>query len=91
MLIKQKKIKNDLYFSLHRHLEYKNYNENLQSLSIFPQINTKTAPKIFKIILNFSFRDINFNKKKVLPFFFSLELLSNQKPLATVASNNILK
>lgn len=86
-LVKQ----NNFYFSLIRFLEYKNQNQKLHSLSLFPQINTKLTPKIFKIILNFSFRDVQFNKKKVLAFFFSLELLSNQKPVGTVASTNVLK
>ena len=82
---------NTFYFSLIRFLEYKNQNQKLHNLSIFPQINTKLTPKIFKVILNFSFRDVQFNKKKVLAFFFSLELLSNQKPVGTVASTNILQ
>lgn len=82
---------NNMYFFLLRFLEHKKYNQNLQHLSIFPQINVKTNSQIKKIILNFSFRDINFNKKKVLAFFFSLEILSNQKPIGTVASRNLLK
>ena len=61
---------NNMYFFLLRFLEHKKYNQNLQHLSIFPQINVKTNSQIKKIILNFSFRDINFNKKKVLAFFF---------------------
>jgi large subunit ribosomal protein L5 len=82
---------NNFYFSLIRFLEYKNHNQKLHNLSLFPQINTKLTPKISKIILNFSFNEVQFNKKKVLAFFFSMEVLSNQKPIGTVASTNILK
>jgi ribosomal protein L5 len=82
---------NNFYFSLIRFLEYTNHNQKLHNLSIFPQINTKVTPKLSKIVLNFSFNDVQFNKKKVLAFFFSMEVLSNQKPVGTVASTNILK
>jgi large subunit ribosomal protein L5 len=82
--------RNNFYFSLIRFLEYKNHNQKLHNLSLFPQINTKLTPKISKIILNFSFNEVQFNKKK-FSLFFSMEVLSNQKPIGTVASTNILK
>jgi len=82
---------NNMYFFLLRFLEHKNYNQNLQHLSIFPQVNLRLNSQIQKIVLNFSFRNVNFNKKKVLAFFFSLEILANQKPVGTVASRNLLK
>ena len=49
---------------LQRFEEDEYYNHNLYATNIFPSINN-TNKKIFShIILNFSFRDINFNKKK---------------------------
>jgi ribosomal protein L5 len=41
--------------------------------------------KIFKIILNFSFMSILFNKKRTAPFFLIIELLTSQTPLLSKA------
>ena len=75
---------------LQRFEEDEYYNHNLYAANIFPSINN-TNKKIFShIILNFSFRDINFNKKKTLSFFLALELLTQQKCVATLSSKNVL-
>lgn len=78
------------YAYLNRFKEYNNYNINLYSITIFPYNNINIKPKVKKAILNFSFKEINFNKKKVLPFFFAAELLTNQKCIATLSSKNNL-
>ena len=76
--------------TLFRFKEHTMYNESLHSISLFPYANTMMRSKIFRIILNFSFYNISFNKKKALPFFLALELLTNQKCIATLSSKNIL-
>lgn len=66
------------------------YNQQLLGLTVFPYNNIYNQGKISKIILNFSFKDIDFNKKKALAFFLAMELLTNQKCIATLSSKNIL-
>lgn len=66
------------------------YNQKLQAISIFPYHNVHSHGAITKLILNFSFKEIDFNKKKALAFFLAMELLANQKCIATLSSKNIL-
>jgi len=51
----------------------------------FNSLNYLNQAKLNKIILTFSFKDINFNEDKVIPFFFALELISGQKSTITLA------
>jgi len=44
---------------------------------------------ILKMVIHFSFKDISFEKKKMLSFFFILEILTNQKGILTKSSKNI--
>lgn len=76
--------------SLERFKEYNMYNQNLYAITLFPYSNLHTKTKCISLILNFSFLDINFNKKKVLPFFLAMELITNKKCIATLSSKNIL-
>lgn len=57
------------------------YNETIQldALTKFNFINNHNQINIKKIVLNFSFNTIQFNKKKAIPFFMALELISGQK------------
>ena len=57
---------------------------------IFPQINTYHREKIDSIILSFQFKSIAFSKKRVLPFFIAIELLSNQKCVVSLSRTNYL-
>lgn len=50
------------------------------------QINLKAN----KFLLNFSFKEINFNKKRVAPFLLILEILSNQRNTAMKSKKNII-
>jgi ribosomal protein L5 len=70
--------------------ENKIYNTTLYALTIFPYANIMLQTVVKKIILNFGFKEINFNKKKAVPFFFAAELLTNQKCVATLSSKNVL-
>lgn len=83
-------LKNFLFFpSIDRFAEEKIYNESLRAINIFPYINLHARAKINRLVLNFSFKDIVFNKKKALPFFLALELLTKQKCIATLSSRNL--
>jgi len=83
-------IKNFLSFpSIDRFAEDKLYNESLRAINIFPYINIHANVKINSLVLNFSFKDLVFNKKKALPFFLALELLTKQKCIATLSSRNL--
>lgn len=76
--------------SLERFKEYGMYNQNLHAVTLFPYANVHQKLKCMSLILNFSFLDIKFNKKKVLPFFLAMELITNKKCIATLSSKNIL-
>ena len=45
------------------------YNTQLEFLTKFNIINNLSQIKLKTIVLNFSFKDILFNEKKVIPFF----------------------
>lgn len=78
------------YPTLLRFKEKAIYDQQLHAITIFPYSNINITSKFFKLILNFSLKDVTFNKKKALPFFLAMELLTNQKCVATLSSKNIL-
>lgn len=65
------------------------YNNNLHAISLFPYTNLHERGSLRRLVLNFSFRDIDFSKKKALPFFIAIELLTKQKCIATLSSRNL--
>lgn len=65
------------------------YNQTLHQLTIFPLLTIKQITKIKCRVLSFRFKTIIFNKKKTLPFFLALELLTSQKCVASLATKNI--
>lgn len=75
---------------LNRFAEDVKYNQTLYATSIFPYTTTLSFGAFNRVVLNFSFRNINFNKKQALPFFLALELLTKQKCVATLSSKNVL-
>jgi ribosomal protein L5 len=79
-----------IYNNLTRFEEDRIYQRNLLNITLFPYINNMAQAKIYNSILNFSLKEVNFNKKKALVFFFALELLTNQKCIATISSKNVL-
>lgn len=88
MLEKNKKlIKNPI---LARFKEHQDYNQNLHALTMFPYTNVHMEPQFFNATLNINFKGIDFNKKRALPFFLAMELLTNQKCVATLSSKNVL-
>ena len=77
------------YLPIDRLAEEDFFNQNLHAISLFPYINVQSRAKISRLVLNFSFRDIDFSKKKALPFFLAMELLTKQKCIATLSSRNL--
>lgn len=66
-----------------RFQEYYNKTIALDAVTKFNYINNHQKSNIKKIILNFSFKQIDFNKKKIIPFFMALELITGQKAFLT--------
>jgi len=73
-----------------RYEEYAQYHRRLHEITLFPTVNVMAPNGLYRAVLNFSFKGIDFSKKRVLPFFFALELLTNQKCVVTQSSRNIL-
>lgn len=66
------------------------YTTQLEFLTKFNIINNLSQTKLKKIVLNFSFKDILFNDKKVIPFFLALELITGQKASVSVAKKPVI-
>jgi len=69
--------------------EHSIYNKKLHHINKFPIVNKYKIGLIFSIILSFNFRGIAFNKKKALPFFLAIELISNQKCVASLSGRDV--
>jgi large subunit ribosomal protein L5 len=78
------------FLNLDRYGEDLKYNQNLYAVTLFPNTTLHAQGRIYRAVLNFGFRNIDFNKKRALPFFFAMELLTKQKCIATLSSKNIL-
>jgi ribosomal protein L5 len=60
-------------------------------LTKFNKINSYSLQKCLKLVCHLSFKNINFDKKKIIVSLFLLEILSSQKSfLIQSNSNNIL-
>ncbi len=88
MKIKEKKLVK--FAHLQRYNEEYQYQTNLLSATMFPYMHLQTQVNYRELQLNFSFKDIEFNKKRALAFFMGLELLTNQKCVATLSAKNVL-
>lgn len=69
--------------------EYSKYTKNLYQINLFPYVQEASKGDLTSIQLSFSFRSIDFSKKRALPFFLSLELLTQRKCVATVSQQNV--
>lgn len=77
----------DLYIPVvHDHIKY---NQVLHQNTIFPYQNSSNSNSIDRVILSFRFRSIEFSKKRALPFFLAMELLTNRKCVASLSSSNV--
>lgn len=78
------------YININKFQEDQEHQRNLLNITMFPSINVMNKLKFFKGTLNFSLKEVGFNKKKALVFFLAIELLTNQKCIATLSSKNVL-
>jgi len=78
------------YININKFQEDQEYQRDLLNITMFPLINVMNKLKFFKGTLNFSLKEVGFNKKKALVFFLAIELLTNQKCIATLSSKNVL-
>jgi len=69
--------------------EHIKYNQNLHQTTLFPQVNLSNQAKLSCIVLSCRFRSIEFNKKRALPFFLAIELLTHRKCVASLSHRNI--
>jgi large subunit ribosomal protein L5 len=76
-------------FNLRIYEDY-TYNHKLNFLTKFNIINNLSQRNFNKISLNFGFKDIKFEKKKMILFFMVLELITNQKCILTSSKKNLI-
>jgi len=69
--------------------EHFDSNVKLQQLSLFPYSNSKSIVELNSLTFFRQFRSINFEKKRALPFFLTIELLTSQKSIAVLASRPV--
>ena len=62
----------------------------LHQTTLFPYANSFRRPSLAKATVAFSFRSVDFQKKRALPFFIAIELLTQQKCVASLARRNVL-
>jgi hypothetical protein len=62
----------------------------LHQLTLFPYANAQRRPTLREATVSFRFRSIEFQKKRALPFFLAIELLTQQKPIASLSSRHVL-
>ena len=62
----------------------------LHQLSLFPYANPHRRSTLREATVSFRFRSIEFQKKRALPFFLAIELLTQQKPIASLSSRHVL-
>ena len=69
--------------------ENNKYNQTLHQRTLFPHINIHNQIKVSNLVISFRFRSIEFNKKRALPFFLAMELLTNRKCVASLSKRNV--
>lgn len=77
-------------FPFDRFKEHQRYSVELYQTGLFPRPTTKEQAHLTSATVSFRFRAVEFNKKRVLPFFIALELLTNQKSVASLSKRNVL-
>lgn len=73
-----------------RIFEDSNLNYNLDLNTKFNHVHPLILKNCVKISLNFGFKEIKFEKKQMVIYFFLLELLSNQKCILTTSRKNVI-
>jgi len=85
MLISQNKKNEFMLCSIKEHVYF---NQELHYITAISTINKYQKSFIASIIVSFNFKSISFTKKKTLPFFLALELITNQKSVASLSNRN---
>ncbi len=70
--------------------EQSTFSNELFFITKFSKLNSSFKTDFSKIVLNFSFKSIGFNRKKVITFFLLMELITNQKCCVTKSRKNVL-
>lgn len=83
----KKSLSTQLYVSPFK--EFRQYNQSLHQRTLFPYRNTHRQSEIERAVVSFRFRSIEFSKKRALPFFLAMELLTNRKCVASLSRQNI--
>ena len=89
--MKIKKNTSQSYLNINRFKEYQKSTHKINNITMFSYGNIYLLANFYSIILNFSLKNVGFNKKKALSFFLGIEYLTNQKCIATLSSKNILE
>ena len=76
--------------NLLRTSEDSNINYILDLNTKFNHVHPLVFKNCIKISLNFGFKEIKFEKKQMVIYFFLLELLSNQKCVLTISRKNVI-
>lgn len=66
------------------------FNYKLDQNTTFNNLNIFSKKHCKKITLNFGFKDIKFEKKSMVLYFFILELMTNQKCVITTSRKNLI-
>lgn len=69
--------------------EHSYYNQKLHQRNLFPYITFQNRSNIVYSIISFRFRSIEFSKKRALPFFLAIELLTHRKCIASLSKRNV--
>lgn len=72
------------------------FNENITNTKLhqstaFPHVTPHIGSTLQSATISFRFRSILFDKKRALPFFLAIELLTQQKAIAVLARRHLLK
>lgn len=70
--------------------DHSQYTTALHQFTLFPYAAPSRRSEISRITLSVTFRGVLFQKKRSLPFFLARELLTQQKPIATLSRRNRL-
>ena len=75
---------------LDRIFEHSRATLSLHQATLFPYTTPFSQSKAASATLSFRFRSVLFDKKRSLPFFLALELLTGQKAIAVLAHRNLI-
>jgi len=67
------------YMTINKFQEDQEYQRDLLGITMFPSINVMNRLTCFKGTLNFSLKDVGFNKKKSISIFFSDRVIDKSK------------